>query len=227
MPRVRRRCTNVPRSIVSSVTLLVLLGACSTENQAATTTTDSATGSAGAVRDLSAGVQTVPAADTEPTFVMPPEPPARDADQRFLRRLLDRHEMLSAMVHERMMMRHDDHDMKAGMPMEPARNTGRVDQEIDSEKDAIVAALRKLYRDEHRAVLPGREQRRADSLARNAPTTGDSAYRQQLITGLRSQLALIERSLPTLRRAEVRALARNLAVEIRARAKMFAAAARE
>ncbi len=149
----------------------------------------------------------MPAIDTGRSVPPPPEVPARDPDQRFLRRLLDEHEGLAAIVHERMMMRHDDHAMAPGMPMDPARNTSGLDTDFDAERRAITEMLRRVYRDSHTPVPATPAQHIADSLPRNASTSGDSAYRAQLIGGLRRQQALVTRQLPNLHRPEVRRLA--------------------
>ncbi len=147
------------------------------------------------------------AVDAGPVVPLPPEAPARDSDQQFLRTLLDEHERLAAIVHERMMMRHDDHEMKPGMPMDPKRNTSGLDSDFDAERTTIADMLRRVYGDSHTPVRATPAQRLADSLARNAEPSGDSAYRAQLISGLRRQQSLVTRQSETLHHPEVRRLA--------------------
>ncbi len=202
---------------------VVLLGACSSSASDGTSLADTAgRPEATVAQDISTA--SAISEDTAADPVRQPEQSARDADQRFLRELLDRHERLSVIVHERMMMRHDDHAMQPGVAMEPARNTGAFDSAFDRERRAIADALRTLYRDEHPPLQLPRAQRRIDSLARNAPVSGDSAYRRQLIDGLQHQQLLIERAMPVLQRPEARALARKLAVSLRERASLLQSA---
>ncbi len=154
----------------------------------------------------------------------PAEKPALDPDQRFLRQLLDEHERLAAIVHERMMMRHDDHEMAPGMSMDPARNTSGLDSDFDAERTAIADVLRRVYGDSHTPVLAPRGLRTADSLARNAPVSGDSAYRAQLLGGLRRQQTFVTRQSPNLHRSEVRRLAMMISKAAKDREKMLTAA---
>lgn len=202
--------------------LVVTLGSCGTPDRT-TVLADASERAAATGAPEAPTTPPVPATDTGRLVSTPPEVPARDPDQRFLRRLLDEHERLAAIVHERMMMRHDDHAMEPGMAMGPPRNTGALDAAFDTERTLIAEVLRRIFSDSHRPVPARRARRVADSLSRNSPTSGDSAYRAQLIGGLRRQRALVTRQLPTLHRPEVRRLAIGIAKAAKDRETMLTA----
>lgn len=146
-----------------------------------------------------------------------PESPARDADQRFLRQMLDHHERIIRLVHERVSepAAHREH----GASTDPLA----TDMRLDNEKLEMAALLKSLYNDEHSP----RPLRSPDSTAHLARTQRDSArasasadtgmggqaervYQETLGDGLRHGVALIDQSRPALRRANVRALADRL-----------------
>ena len=208
--------------------LLTLLSfvACGTGDSGARPERTAAADSVRAVAPSGLATAPVATADSVPEVPPPPEAPARTTDQRLLRELVDVHEAFSAIVHDRMSTRHDDHEMKNGMAAmsdDPARNVGWLDVDIDNEKVELLARLKTVYRDEHRPRLPSRTAWRADSLARANEATGDSAYRAQLAALLRREIAVIDSARPGLRDAATRALATKHRAEAKRRLSLFAA----
>ena len=210
---------------VLTVTLVGVV-ACGTRDSAVRIERGGATADSTRVASPS-GLSTPPPAtiDSMPELAPPPEPRARTAEQRLLRELVDVHEAFSAIVHDRMSTRHDDHGMTnamVGMTDDPAKNVGRLDIDIDKEKVELLARLKSVYGDEHQPRLPSRSVRRADSLARANEATGDSAYRAQLARLLRRELAVIDSARPTLHDPATRALAARHRAEARQRLALFA-----
>lgn len=132
-------------------------------------------------------VSTWPAGDgTRRTAPHPaPETPARDADQVFLRRMLDHHETVVAYAHAAMMSEagHGEH----GGSVDPAE----FDAVLDRDKFGMLALLDSIYGEKY---SPHPQD-----------TTGlDFAAR------LRAGVTLVEDNLPRLRRREVRTIARRI-----------------
>ena len=222
-PNRQRACT--VRHRAQLVLAIVGMAACGTREsdtraEHARSATDSGTASA------SHGVSPAPVAtiDSAPQAPPPPATPARNADQRLLRDLVDVHETISAIVHERMSARHDDHGMKAGMagmPPDSVRNVGFLDTDIDREKVELLARLKNVYGDDYRARLPSPAARRVDSLARANETTGDSAYQAQLVSLLRREVALIDAGRPSLQEAGTRAIVTRHRADAKRRLELF------
>lgn len=116
----------------------------------------------------------------------PAPPPARDADQDFLRHMLDHHETVVAAAHAEMMepAGHGAHGTK--------RDPAEWDVMLDAEKLEMLALLKRHYGEEY------------------SPRPAGEPGQQPLAAQLREGTAMTERFAPRLRRAEVRALARRL-----------------
>lgn len=134
--------------------------------------------------------------------------PARDADQQFLRRMLDHYETTIAIAHDAMMSPggHTEH----GDSADPAK----FDSALDAEKRAMLALLDTLYHEQYSPVDHRPRQaapsagdvasKRVDhGVAEATGITMHQALAHQLADGAR----LIDQSMPRLRRARVRALA--------------------
>ena len=130
------------------------------------------------------GVSTWPVRDSAgPSGPHPaPETPARDADQLFLRRMLDHHETVVAHAHAAMMSEagHGEH----GGGGDPAA----FDASLDRDKLGMLALLDSVYGEKYSPHPPD--------------TTG-----LDFATRLRSGVGLVEQNLPRLRRKDVRAIA--------------------
>lgn len=143
-------------------------------------------GSAGDASDSTSamtGVSTWPEDTAVRAAVHPaPETPARDADQLFLRRMLDHHETVVAHAHAAMTSEagHGEH----GGSGDPAD----FDALLDRDKSGMLALLDSVYGENYSPHPPD--------------TTGlDFAAR------LRAGVGLVNESLPRLRRRDVRAIA--------------------
>ena len=119
-----------------------------------------------------------------------PDTPARDADQRFLHRMLDHYEATLGLVHDQMMVPagHAEH----GGSADPAT----VDSYLDVDKRAMLALLDTLYGEAYspRPRLSG-------------GGTADTTYAERIAGAYRAGLALVDRSRHDLRRPTVRAMA--------------------
>lgn len=136
----------------------------------------------------------------------PPLSPARDADQDFLRHMLDHHETVIALAHGGMMepAGHQVHGQKA----DPAA----FDSRLDGERQEMLALLARFYGETYspRAQLDsgmaaaGAEHPPASAApgAMDMSTDAGAPYR--------AGAALVDRYLSRLTRSEVRALARRL-----------------
>lgn len=129
------------------------------------------------------GVSTWPEDTAGRTATHPaPEAPARDADQLFLRRMLDHHETVVAHAHAAMTSEagHGEH----GGSGDPAE----FDALLDRDKSGMLALLDSVYGERYSPHPPD--------------TTGlDFAAR------LRAGVGLVDQSLPKLGRRDVRAIA--------------------
>lgn len=143
-----------------------------------------------------------------------PEPPARDADQLFLRRMGDLHEGMIRVAHTAMEQRHA-HDPGN----DPALSTDAMQDAVRGE---IVALLRSNYKDTHDPMLSPADAAVADSLRKLPDEAFGPALNAFVARRAREEVRLIDRMRPSLRRPEVRALADRLrathAAEMRAAA---------
>lgn len=184
-------------------TALVLLAACG------------GGGDSGAGDTAAAAAAPMPAARTDtvvppPAPPLTPPPPARDADQAFLRHMLDHHETTLALVHEQMSAPagHAEH----GGASDPTE----FDVVLDAEKLEMLRLLESLYDEKysprvlaHRALardgapIPHREGEAPTAHATEAPATDLPAL-------LRAGAKAAQEAEPRLSRDPVRALARRI-----------------
>lgn len=158
-------------------------------------------------------------ASTTPALTarQPAAPPARDADQGFLRDMLDHHETVLAIVHDQMMepLGHAAHGKKAD-PL-------AWDAKLDVEKREMLALLRKYYDEDYspRAAVPAATGAGGSGDADPMPmgegkTTSEQEAEKMmrvqvvLMDQLRDGVRLAGRSAPMLERREVRELARRM-----------------
>lgn len=157
---------------------------------------------------------TIPGADTLPTGTpvapRPPLSPPRDADQEFLRRMLDHQEILRELVHAEMME-------PAGHATHGAANDpGRIDVILDSEAETMLRALEELYGERFSPRPPAHREGRSvpGSAAPVAGAAGAHAAspseHHDLSGALREGLAIISAFSPRLTRDRVRVIARSL-----------------
>lgn len=136
----------------------------------------------------------------------PPLPPARDADQDFLRHMLDHHETVIALAHGGMMepAGHQAHGQQA----DPAA----FDSRLDAERQEMLALLERFYGETYspRADL---DSGTAMAGAEHAPASaadGGMDMSANAAAPYRAGAALVDRYLSRLTRREVRAIARRL-----------------
>ncbi len=121
---------------------------------------------------------------------------ARDSDQRFLRLMLNHHEMLLTLLHERMLSPggHGDH----GSGADPAA----LDAYIDAEKAEMLAVLKRLYGESYSPEIP--------HTTPHAGVESPTARHARLMSVLQSGPALVDISMPGLRNPAVIELARKI-----------------
>jgi uncharacterized protein (DUF305 family) len=149
-----------------------------------------------------------------------PLTPARDADQDFLRHMLDHHEAVITLAHAQMMAPagHSAH----GGGADPTA----FDSRLDAEKLEMLALLSRLYDESY---SPRAERANEPVAARTAttraPTTHtviagaaagaapegeEGAAMRDMVAQYHAGVALVDRSLPRLTRHEVREIARRI-----------------
>lgn len=165
-----------------------------------------ASGGADTPRVAAPPATAIAAADTI-TPLPPPRPPlsrARDADHEFLRRMLDHHEAVLAIVHEHMTRPagHAAHGTIAD-PVE-------WDAVLDAEKLEMLALLKSLYGEEFSPRATTRAPMGAAGHAEPPGGEHEGAEPSPLVKTLREGDALIARAAPALTRKAVRDLARRL-----------------
>ena len=143
----------------------------------------------------------------------PPLTPARDADQDFLRHMLDHHETVLVTVHAEMMepAKHAEH----GTASDPVE----LDGQLDKEKLEMLAMLKQYYGEDYSpwaaTTVPASTEHStagsprpmpADMAHDSMPGIGAKAP-SPLAAQLREGAALAQRLAPTLTRPAVRALA--------------------
>lgn len=143
-------------------------------------------------------------------------PPARDAEQDFLRHMLDHHETVLAIVHSQMMepAGHDAHGKKT----DPVA----WDAKLDVEKREMLALLKKHYKEDYSPrLLPATATAGVSSNMGQMPMRQGTATSEQeaekmmrvealLTAQLRKGARLADRFAPKLKRREVRDLARRM-----------------
>lgn len=165
------------------MTAAVRLGACACAGLMLACAGGGSSGEAADSTSAVTAVSTWPQDTVARTVTHPaPEAPARDADQLFLRRMLDHHETVVAHAHAAMSSAagHGEH----GGGGDPAG----FDAALDRDKSGMLALLDSVYGERYSPHPPD--------------TTGlDFAAR------LRAGVSLVDQSLPKLRRRDVRAIA--------------------
>lgn len=164
---------------IAAASALVLLG-CAGPNSSSTASDSTV---------ATAGVSTWPARESAgPAATHPaPETPPRDADQRFLRRMLDHHETVVAHAHSAMSSQagHGEH----GGGSDPAA----FDAALDRDKLAMLAILESVYGEKYSPHPPD--------------TTGlDFSAR------LRAGIQMVDENAARLRRQDVRSIARRIRI---------------
>jgi hypothetical protein len=148
------------------------------------------------------------AADTPRTALPPPAParrvsPPTDADHHFLRDLVDLHEGMILLAHAAMEREHGRH----GGGDDPAL---AADSYRDAEKMRIRALLDSIYGDPFEPAASARARAQIDSILRLRGEEFERGFEWFTRRHHQETIALIDRSLPQLRRVPVIALARQI-----------------
>jgi len=178
--------------------------------QVSTTRENAGSGNAAIVDPASENMKTpVPVAARQPA-----PSPARDADQDFLRHMLDHNETVLATVHAQMMepAGHAEH----GMSADPAG----LDAKLDVDKREMLSLLKKYYNEDYspRMTPPSSALSSASSggmpgMSMPSAEKGEAdpmAARMQVAAQLREGAATADRFAPKLKRPRVKALARRM-----------------
>ena len=131
-------------------------------------------------------------------------PPARDAEQLFLRRMLDHHEGVVRLVHDRMM------DARGHATHSGKTDPSAFDSFLDSEKREMLSMLATLYQEDYSPVPAALVSPRPATSAAPDSSHGRATPVDALAVGFRAGVELIDRFHHHLRRPQVRALAERL-----------------
>ena len=178
--------------------------------QLSTTKENAPNGNAAIVAPASENLQTI----TPVAARQPAPPPARDADQDFLRHMLDHNETVLATVHAQMMepAGHAEH----GKSADPAG----WDAKIDVDKREMLTLLKKYYNEDYspRVTPPSSAVSSASSggmpgMSMPSAEKGEAdpmAAQMQVAAQLRDGAAMADRFAPKLKRPAVKVLAKRL-----------------
>lgn len=204
----RRHAAALPSLLITMTTAgLLTLGGCRAEERPLVDSTAAASGVA-AGGTTASRAESARGATATPT-PRPPLDPARDADQDFLRHMLDHHETVLALTHAQMM------DPAGHAAHGGASDPTAMDAKLDAEKMEMLALLSRVYGEDY---SPRASEAPGPVASAPASGTSPSAAEQDhgdelaraLATQLRAGAALAERYSPRLTRPAVRDLARRL-----------------
>lgn len=129
------------------------------------------------------------------------DPFPTDPDHHLLRDLVDANEGMVLLAHSAMEKKHE-HRMSADPALE-------ADVNRDAEKSRMVALLRSRFADQHEPSPSAQDRAEVDSIMRLSGESYEAAFQDFRVRHDRMEVAMIERALPQLHDAQVRALARE------------------
>ena len=121
-------------------------------------------------------------------------------DQEFLREMTNHHHGMVTMAHEAM--------EKSGSAVQEEATA--IDQKQDEEIEQMLAILLKDFSDPHTPTIDPATQAMADDLSTKSGADYDRAFRMHAIEHHQQGVAMIDRFLPRLTRADVRAMAEKM-----------------
>lgn len=197
---VRRPLRTRPLFVLA---VMAAIGGCSADDRAPVSDT-------AGVPAIPLTAANAPTSAPEPVAALPPRPPlppARDADQEFLRHMLDHHETVIAVAHAQMMAPagHAAH----GGGADPAA----FDSRLDAEKLEMLALLSRLYGESFSPrpdSAAGMAAERGGATASAASEGEHGAPEADLGAQLQAGATLVDRFLPRLTRPQVREVARRV-----------------
>lgn len=151
----------------------------------------------------------------------PPVPPARDADQDFLRHMLDHYEGAIALAHAQM-MEPAGHGVHGG-----GADPAALDSKLDADKLEMLGLLTRHYGETYTpwAEPPARPATPGGAPAAAGGTEKHDAPEADLAAQFKAGVALVDRFMPQLARADVRDLARRVRLSQVNLARQFAPSA--
>ena len=135
---------------------------------------------------------------------MPGMAAARDADQEFLRKMVDHHEGLIVMMDEAM--------ERASAATAKADAKKLHDMQHDS-RDRMLGILRTAYNDSHEASVMPSDKAMNDSLQRKSGAAYDRDMYRHLVMHHQEGVKMVDDYLPRLKRADVRQMAERMRTE--------------
>lgn len=186
------RSLGIPGGTIASLTVLALLAACSGGGQSGDTAQVNQAG------DSVAAV--APATDTMASMAGMDHSAARDADQEFLRMMVDHHQGLIDMSHEAV--------EKGGA--EVKAKARELDQKQDTEQEEMLGILKSAYNDPHQPTVTPEGRAMADSLSRKSGADYDMTYLMDVVEHHKKGIQTIDQFLPRFTRPDVRAMAERM-----------------
>lgn len=143
----------------------------------------------------------VPPADSSASAVPADSPAvaqARDADQEFLRGMVDHHQGLILMAQQA---------MERGSTDAVKAEAHALHQKQETEQREMLAILQREYGDPHQPSAMPAHQAMLDSLTAKAGADYDMAFRMNVVAHHREGIQMTDRFLPRLARPEVKSMA--------------------
>ncbi len=128
--------------------------------------------------------------------------PAQDADQEFLRMMLDHHAGLIQLAHGA--------QEKQGASAAVQEEARKLDEKQDAETEQMQAVLKQAYNDAHEPMVMPKNRAMIDSLAAKSGADYDMGFRMNVIAHHQEGIAMIDQYLPRLKRPEVRQMAERM-----------------
>ncbi|HEX8431594.1 MAG TPA: DUF305 domain-containing protein [Longimicrobium sp.] len=124
--------------------------------------------------------------------------PAKDADQEFLRMMVDHHQGLLQMAQQ---------VMERGSTDEVKAEAQALVRKQEPEQKEMLAILQREYQDNHQPTVMPSNRAMLDSLATKSGADYDMAFRMNVIAHHREGIQMTDQILPRLTRPEVKSMA--------------------
>ncbi|MEW5931670.1 MAG: DUF305 domain-containing protein [Gemmatimonadota bacterium] len=179
------------RVVPAALAAALLLAACSSGEGG---------GGDAAPADTAAESQTAvaPAPSSDTSMAGMQHAPARDADQEFLRMMVDHHQGLLQMAQQA---------VEKGSTPEVQAEGRTLLQKQQTEQQEMLGILQREYNDTHQPTVMPSNRAMADSLAGKTGTDFDMAFRMNVIAHHQEGIRMTDQFLPRLTRPEVRTMA--------------------
>jgi len=162
---------------------------------------DRARADSGAPATAAADTGESAAASAAPDSGPPPRPPAKDADQEFLRQMIDHHEGLVAMA---------DDAMERASGAAAKADARRLRTAQRQEQTRMVAFVDTIYGERVLPTMMPAHRAMTDSLRHTPPESYDREFYQLTIAHHREGVQMIDQFLPRFTRPDVRQMAQQM-----------------